>query len=281
MSTSLCFRSYCSSSAGNCLALWTADSCVLFDCGVTTLRDCRALLRRHRDRHGPVTALLVSHAHADHLSRQALRVLEDEGIPIRCHRKVLPHLRSRHGLDGGTLSPIQPFPDDGLTVGDFRIAAVPLSHAPGVPTFGFVIRAGCGGPRRTIVIATDFHEPANLLPHLQGADFVFVEANHDPQLLREHFNPNSRWHLSNGRTAGLLVAALRGASRPPRNVVLGHLSEKRNRDGLALQEVRRAFSRQGMRVPFELETAPKFEASRIIPIGEGFQDRGGRQGRLF
>jgi ribonuclease BN (tRNA processing enzyme) len=135
--------------------------------------------------------------------------------------------------------------------------------------------------RRKIVIATDFHDPSNLLPHLHGADFVFVEANHDPQLLSENFNPNSRWHLSNGKTGALLVQAVRSAARPPRNVVLGHLSEKRNRDALALQEVRRAFARHGMRVPFELETAPKFEASRIVAIGESPHEPAARQGRLF
>jgi len=248
---------------------------------VKTLRDCRALLQRHQGKHGRVTALIVSHAHGDHLSGQALRVLADEGIPIQCHRKVLPHLRARHRGGAGSGSPIQAFPDDVFAVGDFRIAAVPLSHAPDVPTFGFVIRQGTGHARRKIVIATDFHDPSNLLPHLHGADFVFVEANHDPQLLSENFNPNSRWHLSNGKTAGLLVQAARGAARPPRNVVLGHLSEKRNRDALAVQAVRREFARQGARVPFELETAPKFEASRIIAIGEGLHESAARQGRLF
>jgi hypothetical protein len=119
------------------------------------------------------------------------------------------------------------------------------------------------------------------LPHLHGADFVFVEANHDTQLLSENFNPNSRWHLSNGKTALLLAQAFRAAARHPANVVLGHLSEKRNRDALALQEVRRAFARQGMRMGFELETAPKFEPSRVIAIGEHLHERAGRQGRLF
>jgi len=266
MAGTIRFRSYCSSSAGNCLALWTDDSCLLFDCGIKTLRDCRALVRAHQDQHGPVTAVVVSHSHGDHLSRQALRVFGDQGIPIHCHRKVLPLLRSRHRVEDGTGSPIFGFSDDGLTIGDFRIAAVPLSHAPEVPTFGFLVRAGHDSRRRTMLIATDFHEPSNVLPHLPGADFVFLEANHDPQLLREHFNPNSRWHLSNGQTAHLLVQAFRKGARTPQNVVLGHLSELRNRDQLARREVERAFARHGMKVGFELETAPKSEASRIITI---------------
>ncbi|MBP1635790.1 MAG: yycJ [Acidobacteria bacterium] len=281
MPPTLCFRSYCSSSAGNCLALWTDDTCVLFDCGIGTLRGCRALLRRHQDRHGPVSALVVSHSHRDHLSAQALKVLGGEGIPIRCHRHVLPQLRTLHGLGAGDGSLLQGFGDGGLTVGEFRITPVALSHWPSVPTFGFLVSAAMGTRRRTVVIATDFHDPSNLLPHLRGADFVFVEANHDLQLLEEHFNPNSRWHLSNVKTAHLLVEAFRDGARAPGNVVLGHLSEKRNEDVLARQEIRRAFARRGLKPEFELETAPKFDASRVIAIGPGPRERAARQGRLF
>ena len=63
-----------------------------------------------------------------------------------------------------------------------------LSHAPDTPCFGFVVRAVLGNRRRRVVIATDFRDPSTLLPHLRGADFVFLEANHDVELLRKHFN---------------------------------------------------------------------------------------------
>lgn len=262
------FRSYCSSSDGNCLALWTDDSCLLVDCGIRTLRDCRSLLQRHQDEHGPVTALLVSHAHGDHLSRQALRVFADEGIPIHSHRKVLAHLRSRRAAEDTSRFPVHAFGDEGIAIGDFRVSPVPLSHAPDIPTFGFAVSAGHGSGRRRILIATDFCEPSNVLPHLAGADFVFLEANHDPQLLREHFNPSSRWHLNNGQAARLLAQAFRPGARPPRNVVLGHLSEIRNRDGLAIREIERGFARAGVKVSFHIETAPRLEPSRVVSIGE-------------
>lgn len=268
MAATLSFRSYRSSSAGNCLALWTDDGCLFFDCGIKTLRDCRTLLQTHQDEHGPVTALVVSHAHGDHVSRQALRVFGDEGIPIRCHRKVLAQLRSRRAADGIAQSAIHAFGDEGTDVGDFRVSPLALSHAPDVPTFGFAVTAGHGSGRRKIVIATDFCEPSDVLPHLAGTDFLFLEANHDPQLLSEHFNPSSRWHLSNGQTAHLLVQAFRPGARLPRNVVLGHLSDVRNRDRLAVREIERGFARAGLTVRFHLETAPKFEASRIIPLAE-------------
>ena len=95
---------------------------------------------------------------------------------------------------------------------------------------------------------------------------MFVEANHDPDLLRRHPNPNSRYHLSNVKTARLLCDAFGNGDAAPELVVLGHLSEQRNDERLAVGEVEGAFERQGLPVPFELETAPRFEESRVITI---------------
>ncbi len=263
----LYFRSYRSSSAGNCLAVWTADTSLLIDCGVKTLRDCRAIVHGHQHSHGPVHGALVTHSHGDHLSPDGIRVLQEAGIPIYGHRHVVPRLRARQGMADGDDSPIQPFPGDRFAFGDFEVTAIPLPHAPEVPTFGFAIEAGHGARRRKLVVCTDFHDDSTVRPHLAGADFVFVEANHDLELLRQHFNPNSRYHLSNVKTARLLCDAFGNGHTAPTLVVLGHLSEQRNREGLAMREVERAFDREGRPMPFEIETAPRREPSRVIKIG--------------
>lgn len=260
------FRSYRSSSAGNCLAVWTADTSLLIDCGVKTLRDCRGIVGLHQDSHGPVHGVLVTHAHGDHLSPDGLRVLREAGIPVYGHRMVVPRVRARHGLAEWDESAVQPFPGDRFDFGDFEITAIPLPHAPNVPTFGFAIEAGREAARRKLVVCTDFSDGSAVRLHLKGADFVFVEANHDPDLLRRHPNPNSRYHLSNVKTARLLCDAFGNGDPAPRLVVLGHMSEQRNDERLAVGEVERAFERQGLPVPFELDTAPRYEASRIIRI---------------
>ena len=209
---------------------------------------------------------LVTHSHGDHLSRDGVRVLQEARIPIYGHRHVVPQLRARHGVAEGSDSPIQSFPGESFVFGDFEVTAIPLPHAPGFPTFGLAIQAGHGPKRRRLVVCTDFNDWSPVLPHLAGADFVFVEANHDLELLRQHPNPNSRYHLSNVKTAQLLCEAFGDGRAAPKLVVLGHLSEQRNRERLAVGEVERAFERQGLRVPFGLDTAPRFEASRVIRI---------------
>lgn len=259
------FRSYRSSSAGNCLAIWTPDSGILIDCGVKTLRDCRGLVRRHRNERGPIVGALVSHSHGDHLSRDGFRVLQEHDVPVHCHRLVAPQVRRRFGIEDDGEA-VRAFPGDTVTIGEFDIIAVPLPHAPGVPNFGFVIRAGHGGRRPTMVVCTDFHDFAGIAPHLPGADFVFVEANHDLDLLRRHFNPSSRYHMNNGQTASLLCGAVRGRRFLPTAIVLGHLSAERNRDHLALGEIRRALSAQGLQAPCAIETAPRFEPSDIYRV---------------
>ncbi len=261
------FRSYRSSSAGNCLALWTPDSGVLIDCGVKTLRDCRALVHRHRNQHGPIVGALVSHSHGDHLSRDGFRVLQEHGIPVHSHHRVAPQLLARLDGDASGGLAVRAFPGDRFTVGEFDVTAVPLPHAPGVPNFGFVIRAGHGSRRRKIVVCTDFHDFAEIAPHLPGADFVFVEANHDLDLLRRHFNPSSRYHMNNGQTASLLCDAVRSRRFSPGFIVLGHLSAERNRNHLAVGEVNRALDAQGLKVPCPIGTAPRFEPSDVFRIG--------------
>ncbi len=260
------FRSYRSSSAGNCLAVWTAGTSLMIDCGVRTLRDCRAIVRGHQDRHGPLQAVLVTHAHGDHLGPDAARVLHEEGIPVFAHQRVVPQLRERGALAAGRSPLLHPFRGDAHVFGDFEVTAIPLPHAPGVATFGFAIDAGHGARRRRLVVCTDFHDSSAVAPYLAGADFVFIEANHDLALLRQHPNPNSRYHLSNVKTARLLCDAFGDGRARPQLVVLGHLSERRNRERLALGEVEHAFERLGRPVPFALETAPRYEASRVITI---------------
>jgi phosphoribosyl 1,2-cyclic phosphodiesterase len=261
------FRSYRSSSAGNCLAVWTPDSGLLIDCGVKTLRGCRALVRRHLDEHGPIVGALVSHSHGDHLSRDGFRVLREHAVPVHSHHLVAPQLLERLDGEADDAGAVRGFPGDRFAIGEFDITAVPLPHAPGVPNFGFVIRTGHGTGQRKIVVCTDFRDFAGVAPHLSGSDFVFVEANHDLELLRRYPNPNSRYHMSNGQTASLLCDAVRARRFGPKAIVLGHLSTERNRDHLALGEVRRALSAQGLQAPCSIEAAPRFEPSDVYRIG--------------
>jgi phosphoribosyl 1,2-cyclic phosphodiesterase len=256
-----------SSSAGNCLAFWTARSSILIDCGVKTQREFHEALELHRRQAGTLDAVIVSHAHGDHASRASLKVLAAEGLPILADARVLRQLREGHDWQDWRERPtLRAFPDARFEVGDFRITPFEVPHAPHVPNFGFDIVVRDGHRKRRLVVCTDFNDYAGLLPHFLDADAILLEANHDLGLLREHPNPSSRYHLNNVKAASLLYHAVRKSEAPPGMVMLAHLSEERNRRTLAVGEVRRLFERSGLALRFHLDAAPASRPSEVITV---------------
>jgi phosphoribosyl 1,2-cyclic phosphodiesterase len=255
----LVFQSLRSSSSGNCLLLHSDRTTIAIDCGIRTQRECHTLLDPHAAR---LDAVLVSHAHGDHICYSSLRVLQKYGTQIHCHEEVSRHVHHQHVGDWDSPPAIRTFQDATFRVGEFEIDAVPLPHEPACPTFGFVIRIG----GKKIVICTDFYDPEAIRPHLAEADFIFVEANHDLELLRQYPNYASRFHLSNRKTARLLTDARRASGRPPGHVMLGHLSEQRNSDPMPMQTVRDSFYKENLTHDFTLETAPRRTPSRQIHL---------------
>ena len=256
-----------SSSAGNCLALWTPTSSILIDCGVKLQRECLELLDGHVRRAGGLDAVIVSHAHGDHMAYGSLRVLGRQGIRILGDARVVRQLRQWHEPHGWNEPPcLRAFQGATFDIGDFRVTAVEVPHAPHVPTFGFAVTARDEGRERRIVVCTDLHDYTGILPHFIDADFIFVEANHDLALLRKHPNHASRYHLNNVKTASLLHHAARWSVSAPRAVMLGHLSEQRNRRALATSEVARMFERQGTKMRFHLDAAPAHHPSGVTEL---------------
>ncbi len=260
---SICFQSLRSSSGGNCLMLWTERTRLLLDCGIKTQIGCRELFARHAPK---VDAVIVSHAHSDHICYSSLQVLRQSGTPVHCHQQIVRQIHGKHLKNGDCATGIESFSDRAFEAGDFEVHPVGLPHAPGYPTFGFVIYAGSGKGRRKMVVCTDFNDYRPVLPHMEEADFVFIEANHDLELLRKFWNPSSLYHLSNPKTAEALCQASGGGRFAPRRVMLGHLSKQRNTAALALAAVRDRFDREGVKMEFSLSVAPYEEPSEVVGL---------------
>jgi phosphoribosyl 1,2-cyclic phosphodiesterase len=260
---SLHFQSLRSSSSGNCMMLWTSNSAILLDCGISTQRDCRALLENHLPR---LSGVVVSHAHGDHICYSSLRVLERFGTPVHCHESIKGRVERKHCRDAAASPVLRTFDHLAFRIGEFEIHPIELPHEPRCPTFGFVIFAGDGEARRKVVVCTDFHDHSVISEHVIDADFVFIEANHDLELLRQRFNYASLFHLSNPKTADLLCVAAKSGRFRPQHVMLGHLSNERNTEDLALGTIRERFSHDGISLEFPLTCAPRYEASEVLSI---------------
>jgi len=260
---SIRFQSVCSSSAGNCLGLWSQTTRLLIDCGLGSMkRTRRAMTALYGDPAG-IDAVLLTHTHSDHISYYPLRVLQDYGIRLHLHEACLDQLNNRHFNGTGFRDlRIAPYDSRAFTVGDFRITPFAVPHHPGFPTCGYQIQS----QGKKIVIATDFLDWETVFEHFLDADFIFVESNHDMHLLRKYFNPNSRYHMPNPKTAQLLLNVRRHSRKPPRTVMLGHISSQRNNPKIALTQTQHAFRDAGLTMDFQLTSAPLREPGEVAGI---------------
>ncbi len=259
----LYFQSICSSSSGNCLALWSDTTRLLIDCGLSSMKRTRAALTTVFDDPTQIDSVLITHTHGDHISYYPLRVLEAYGLSVRLHDDCYDQLKGKH-FNGGGFKELEfvPFNKKPFTVGDLTIQPFEVMHNPVYPTYGYQVRY-----RDTkIVIATDFQDWTGVFDAFVDADFIFVESNHDLELLRQNYNPNSRFHLPNPDAAELLVNVCKESRTAPEKVMLGHLSSQRNTPALALDQTRRAFETAGRPIDFELTAAPLRQIGQPVRI---------------
>ncbi len=261
---SLHFQSICSSSGGNCLALWSSKTRVLIDCGLSSMKRTRHALTTLFGDPWRIDAVLLTHTHSDHISYYPLRVLDEYGHVIRLHDDCVDQLKQKHfnGYGFKNLN-IRPFKNGDFTVGEFKIKPFEVTHSPRYPTYGYRIFY----KDKKIVVVTDFCEWEGILEYFVDADFIFVESNHDLELLEQYYNPNSRFHMPNPDTANLLLEVVGESSKEPQTVMLGHISSQRNEPDLAVGETVELFEKAGRRIEFELLTAPLRECSEIIEVG--------------
>ncbi|MHC4552972.1 MAG: MBL fold metallo-hydrolase [Planctomycetota bacterium] len=257
------FQSVCSSSAGNCLGVWSDSTKLLIDCGLSSMKRTRAALSDLYGDPALIDAVLLTHTHSDHISYYPLRVLDDYGLDVHLHETCVDQLIGKHfkGYDFKHLT-LRSYQQDAFSVGDFKIQPFEVAHNPYYPTFGY--RLECEG--KVIVIATDFLDWQGVLEYFLDADLIFVESNHDLELLRRYYNPNSRYHLPNPNAGQMLVNIRKKSQKAPQQVVLGHLSDQRNEPAIALAEVSRAFEEAQMAMDFNLDVAPLRQIAKVVSL---------------
>jgi phosphoribosyl 1,2-cyclic phosphodiesterase len=182
-----------------------------------------------------VCGILISHEHGDHI-RGARLCSQDMAAPI---------FATKGTIEGGKLSPLQANPircDERMDHEGFNITPIKVSHDTREPC-AFLVEAD--GSR--VLLATDIGTTQGLdLTQLKDLDFLYVEANHDEEMLKNGPYPyflkkriaGTGGHLNN-RQSGELVRTLAGQSPNLRGIMLAHLSDKNNDSALALETVRK------------------------------------------
>ena len=223
-----------SGSSGNALLLSCGESYILLDAGISCRR-ITAALRELGLELGSLTAILITHTHADHISGLQT-LLKRCAAPVftteRAARELswrLPGAETRlDALDFGIPQ----------SIGEFAVTAFPTSHdAPGSCGFRLDAAGGAVGVLTDTGYVTD--EAADIL---EGVDLAVLEANHDIETLRSGPYPyylrarieSVRGHLSNDECAAKLLELIQEGCK---KFALCHLSQENNTPMLALQTV--------------------------------------------
>ncbi len=248
-----------SGSNGNCIYVEAAGVRLLFDAGISGKQAQQRLAARGRDI-AAVDAVLISHEHADHT--RCMGIYQRKfGLPVYVTGRTLRAARARYTL--GRIDDVRHFEAGSpLRFGGLTVETIPTPH-DGVDGVAFVVDDG----RRRLGILTDL---GHVFPELENAvgslDAVFIESNHDPDMLAAGTYPpllkrrirGPGGHLSNLEAADLLRPA---AEQRLRWACLAHLSEENNDPGLALRTHREVLG-DGLAI----HVAGRYEATRTLKV---------------
>lgn len=223
-----------SGSKGNCIYIECGSTRILVDAGLSK-RDIRGRLARIGVAPEQITAIVVSHEHADHIKGVGV-MARGFGIPVYMTGLTLSstHGRLGNGIEVREFGPGEPFHLDDIYVEPFS-----TPHDAADPV-GFVFHSG--GVK--LGFATDLGYATRLvIERLKGSDILFIESNHDPVMLKEGPYPwmlkqrvaGKEGHLSNDDAGRLLGELLHPGLM---HVVLAHLSETNNLPELAYNTTR-------------------------------------------
>ena len=229
------FCSLYSGSSGNSLFVETPTTKLLIDAGESSKKIENALNNLNIDASN-IDGILVTHEHSDHIKGLGT-FAKKFNIPVYANKETwdaMPEVAQR--IEPSCQNNFIPY--EKFDIGDFKILPFQIPHDAANPC-GFNLFYG----EQKISIATDLgHMDTKLIKYLEESEFVLLEANYDPNILKCSKYPYTlkqriagpNGHLSNemaGKTISYLLKS--GLSK----VMLGHLSRENNFPELAYQTV--------------------------------------------
>ena len=230
-------KSIASGSSGNSIYVGSDSAHLLIDTGVSKKR-IEEGLKELGLTGNDLSGILLTHEHSDHV--QGLGVfLRKYQIPVYATQGTIDavcRMKNLGVFDTSLLTPISN--EERFTIGDIGVLAIKTSHDAADPV---AYRFESGDVSTAVV--TDLGEYNDyIIDSLKGLSGVFIEANHDvemvqsgpyPQFLKERILSGTG-HLSN-HTCGEAIA--QNMSEDLKRVWLCHLSEENNHPELARKTV--------------------------------------------
>lgn len=260
------FCALASGSKGNAVYVGSGGRGVLVDAGLPGVELERRLAAAGLGA-AAVAAVVVTHEHRDHVNGVGVWARRF-GVPVHAARatweaagRVLP-ARALRGVEAVFFEPGRSF-----VVADLEFTPVSTSH-DAADSVGFRITDGAC----VAGVATDLGFASHLVREgLRGADLLYLESNHDEELLLNGPYPwplkqrirSRQGHLSNDASAALLAELVHQGLKA---VVLGHLSETNNQPRLAYHAARRALASAGAETDVTLLVARQDRPGTVVRL---------------
>jgi phosphoribosyl 1,2-cyclic phosphodiesterase len=273
MSLKFCLLS--SGSCGNAALIKTDKLSVLIDFGCSSSYICQALEDFHIDAK-KLDAVLITHAHMDHLSASGFKFLCKNNIPVYLHRDILDDIYAKFGGDGDDLN-VTTY-DGNFEIKDILIKPFDVYHKDSFVsrTMGFAISIKIDERIYKIGYATDTGKISEGIKKvLADSNILAIEANYDEELLQRSFRPheNKKWilsefgHLGNTETAKAIcdIKNISTGKDSLKYVFLSHISKSHNNCETALRTVKKIILENKIS-GINLLAAPRKQKSRTIKI---------------
>lgn len=246
-----------SGSKGNSFYVEHNGTSLLIDVGFAASRMIE-LLHEIRVHSKDIKGILITHEHIDHVSG-LVRFSKDNTIPVfmnsKTHDAIAPYLNGRK---------IEKFEQGvSFSIGTIAISPFSVSHDAADPS-GFCLEAQ---GRRACIVTDIGHVTTLVHERLHGCNTIFLESNHDEDLLLHGKYPwylkqrilSNQGHLSNLHARRTIE---RVATSHLKQVVLIHLSQENNTPELARQTVSPFLTKREI----NLAIADQFRVSDVFEV---------------
>ena len=258
------FCSLYSGSSGNSFFIETNTTKILVDCGESAKKIVNALSSINIDIND-INAIIITHEHSDHV--KGLGTLSKKyNIPVYANKETWDAMPvQKEKIDENNIFYFKI--SETFNIGDLKIHPFSTPHDAANPC-GFNIFF----KNKKISIATDIgHMTDEILHTLENSDFLMLESNYDPDVLKcssypyplkqRILGPNG--HLPN-YIAGQTISHLMNFGL--KSVMLGHLSKENNFPELAYQTVVDEILSTNNENNINLSVATRYDPTPLINI---------------
>jgi phosphoribosyl 1,2-cyclic phosphodiesterase len=219
-----------SGSGGNCFYVEKDSNAILIDAGISAKRINERLtsLKLNADK---IKALFITHEHIDHI----------RGADVFSRQFDIPIYATKGTINSGFLCSNEDMINtiknkETVNIAGFSVEAFQKFHKAADPVSFSIFNND-----RTVSVVTDIGFPCeNVNRAIENSNFIFLESNHDIEMLKNgpypHFLKNwiggDSGHLSNKQAS---LAVLEYGNSKLKNVVLSHLSKVNNEPRVALK----------------------------------------------